>query len=286
MLTVSAPAKLNLTLEVLGRRPDGYHDIRSVIQSINLSDSLTLALSRELKFRSNVPDWTAEQSLVSRAARVLQETTACTRGAAIEVSKRIPLLSGLGGDSSDAAATLYGLNRLWELELPEEKLLVMAASLGSDVPFFLAGGTVLAEGRGEVLTPLPPMPRMWAVLVIPAVPRAPGKTKGMYHRLNTSHYSDGRITEKLVAVLRERTEFTPSLLFNTFENVAFTPRSEIKLFRDHLIKMGADNVHLAGSGPALFTLLKDKGPAEELVTRCRQQGMETYLAETTTTNEH
>ncbi len=280
MLTVTAPAKLNLTLEVLSKRPDGYHEIRSVIQAINLCDSLTFRLGHHLSFRADAPDWTAEESLVSRAAHLLKETTGCPQGATIELAKRIPLLSGLGGDSSDAAATLQGLNTLWELGLPPEKLLKLAAQLGADVPFFLYRGTALAEGRGERVTPLPPLPRRWVVLVFPAVSPPPGKTKQMYARLKPSHYTDGSITERLVKVLTENRAFTASLLFNTFENIAFAEPSELKKYRDHLRKMGADNVHLAGSGPALFTLYKDKAPAEELYALCKQQGMEAYLAET------
>ena len=112
MLTVQAPAKINLTLEVLGRRRDGFHEIRSVIQAITLCDSLSFQLGEDIEFKSDSPDWTAEESLVSRATSLLRETTGRTKGATIAVSKHIPLMSGLGGDSSDAAATLRGLNRL------------------------------------------------------------------------------------------------------------------------------------------------------------------------------
>ncbi len=115
MLTVPAPAKLNLTLEVLAKRQDGFHEIRSVIQTINLCDSLRFQLSQNIRFNSNMPNWIPAKSLVSKAAMSLQEATGCSKGAAIEVSKRIPLESGLGGDSSDAAATLRGLNKLWGL---------------------------------------------------------------------------------------------------------------------------------------------------------------------------
>ena len=280
MLTVATPAKLNLTLEVLSQRADGFHEIRSVIQTINLCDTLHFQLGEELTIKSDMPDWNAEESLVSRAASLLQKTTGCAKGATIEVDKRIPLVSGLGGDSSDAAATLHGLNRLWELGLSQEELLELAARLSSDVPFFLHGSTALAEGRGEVVTPLPPPPHRWVILVVPSVPRMPGKTAQLYASLKANHYTDGKITERLVEVLRGGGEFTPSLLFNTFENVAFAGFSELKVYRGHIIKLGADNVHLAGSGPTLFTLVKDKIKADDLYIRCQQQGMETYLVGT------
>ena len=278
MLTVLAPAKLNLTLEVLAKRPDGYHEIRSVIQTINLCDRLHFQASPKVTFKSNTPDWAPEKSLVSKTAGLLQETTGCTKGATIEVSNHIPLVSGLGGDSSDAAATLLGLNELWGLGLSQAKLLELAAQLGSDVAFFFYGGTALVEGRGELVTPLPPLPHRWVVLVVPDVPRLPEKTGQLYASLKTGHYTDGQITQKLVDELREGKE--PSTLFNTFENVAFTRFSELKVYRDHIRKIGAPNVHLAGSGPTLFTLLKDKSQAEDLYTRCQQQNMETYLVGT------
>ncbi len=278
MLTISAPAKLNLTLEVLARRPDGYHEIRSVIQTISLCDRLSFEASRSVDIRSDSPQWSAEKSLVSRAVNLMRETIGSTEGIAIEVENRIPLISGLGGDSSTAAATICGLNQVWELNLPQERLTELAAQLGSDVPFFLHGGTALAEGRGEVLTPLPPLPHYRVVLIIPDVPRPPGKTAKLYASLNNSHFTDGQITRRMVKELKEGKE--PSTLFNTFENVVFTGGSELKVYRDHLRKMGAPHVHLAGSGPALFTLLKDKAEAEELYTRCKHQNMETYLVET------
>jgi len=280
MLTIKAPAKINLTLEVLGKRPDGYHEIRSVMQAINLCDRFTFQMNDSVEFRCDLPDWLAEESLVSRTVGLLQETTGCAKGATISINKRIPLVSGLGGDSSDAVAVLRGLNRLWELGLSREQLLELARQLGSDVAFFLFGGTALAEGRGEIVTPLPPLPRMWVVLAMPPVPRLPQKTKQLYASLKASHYTDGQITQKLVKTLREGGEFTSSYLFNTFENIAFTRSSVAGVSRSHIIKMGAPNVHLAGSGPALFALVKDRAQAAELYARLQSQQLNPCLAET------
>ena len=123
MLTVRAPAKVNLTLEVLARRQDGYHQICSVIQAISLGDDLYFQLAEDIEFNASLPDWVAEKSLVRRAAGLLQGATGYSKGARIEVNKRIPLVAGLGGDSSDAAAVLHGLNQLWELYLSPDKLL-------------------------------------------------------------------------------------------------------------------------------------------------------------------
>ncbi len=285
MLTILAPAKINLTLEVLAKRPDGFHEIRSVIQTINLCDSLNFQLSQDVTFKSDSPEWIPQESLVSRAVGLVQKKTDCSKGVAIEVSKHIPLVSGLGGDSSDAAATLHGLNQLWGLGLSPGELLDLAAQLGSDVPFFLYGGTALAEGRGEVVTPLPPLPHMWVVLAMPPVARIPGKTKQLYDSLGDNHYTDGQITQRLVEALKSGNEFTPSPLFNTFENVAFIRFPEVKVSRDHIVKIGADNVHLAGSGPALFTLVKDKAQAEDLYIYLQQQNLTPYLTDTLAATE-
>ena len=280
MLTVLAPAKLNLTLEVLTKRPDGFHEIRSVIQTISLSDELHFQLGQNIEFKCDEPEWLPEKSLVSKAASLLQETTGCRKGAIIGISKRIPLISGLGGDSSDAAAVLRGLNRLWELDLSLQELVKLASQIGSDVAFFLYGGTALVRGRGEVVTPLPPFPHRWVVLMLPAIPRLPGKTGQLYASLKTNHYTDGQITEKLVEMLREGREFTPFLLFNTFENVVFTHQSKINVYRSHAMKVGASDVHLAGSGPTLYTLLEDRAQAEELCIRLQHQRMQPYLVKT------
>jgi 4-diphosphocytidyl-2-C-methyl-D-erythritol kinase len=148
--------------------------------------------------------------------------------------------------------------------------------LGSDVAFFLYGGTALIEGRGERVTPLPSLPPIWVILVVPEIPRPQGKTKKLYSSLNSSHYSDGQITQKLVVALKEKQEFTP-LIFNTFEEVAFAQFPGLNVYWEHLREAGADNIHLAGSGPTLFTLLKNKARAEELYHRLQQKGLQTYL---------
>ncbi len=280
MLTLLAPAKLNLTLEVLAKRQDGFHEIRSVIQTLSLGDTLSFQSGEKIEFKSDLAGWMAEESLVSKAASLLQEATGCSKGAIIAVNKRIPLVSGLGGDSSDAAVVLRGLNQLWGLDLSRRALVELAWQLGSDVAYFLYGGTALVEGRGELVTPLPPLPQIWVVLVVPPVPRLPGKTKQLYDSLKVGHYTDGQITQRLVEEVKKGREFDSSLLFNTFENVAFTIFSGLSVYRDHIIKIGAPNVHLAGSGPSLFTLVKERTQAEELRFRLKQQRLESYLTET------
>jgi len=280
MLTLLAPAKLNLTLEVLAERPDGFHEIRSVIQTINLCDSLRFQLGQSLTFKCDEPKWLSEKSLVSKAASLLQETTRAPKGATIEVNKRIPLMSGLGGDSSDAAAILRGLNQLWNLGLPLPELVKLASQLGSDIAFFLYGGTALAKGRGEIITPLPSPTRKWVVLIDPPVPEIPNKTGRLYAAIKSEHYTKGQITDRLLATLNSGGEVTPSMLFNVFESVAWDMLNQLSEYREQFLKAGADYVHLAGSGPALFTLIKDKIQADKIHESLQRQGLEAYLVET------
>ena len=280
MLEVLAPAKLNLTLEVLAKREDGFHEIRSVVQTINLCDTLRFRLSDSTRFSCADTGWSATESLIAKAVALLREAVGCSKGVLIEVDKRIPLLSGLSGDSSDAAATLYGLNRLWRLGLSQEDLLGLAARLGSDVAFFLYGGTALLEGRGEAVTPLPPFPYTWVVLVLPSVSRMPGKTARLYSGIKVSHYSDGSITDRLVDYLTEGGELGLSFLFNVFEEVAPGIFSDLELCWQQFLGAGAREVHLAGSGPVLFSLVRDRARAEEIYHRLNKLGLKPYLTDT------
>ncbi len=155
-LVLKAYAKINLTLEVLGRREDGYHDIVSILQTIDLHDTLTLEPAQDMALECDQSELEGPDNLVLKAAALLREATGCHQGARLKLQKGIPLAAGLGGGSSDAAAALLGLSRLWGLGLSAEKLMPLAAKLGSDVPFFLYGGTAMAQGRGEIVRPLPP----------------------------------------------------------------------------------------------------------------------------------
>ena len=280
MLTLLAPAKINLTLEVLTKRADGFHELLSIIQAIDLCDRLCFQPGNQMAYKCDHPDWSAEKSLVPRAARLLKEASGYRKGATIEISKRIPLLSGLGGDSSDAAAALAGLNRLWKLALPMGELAKLASQLGSDVTFFLSGGTALAQGRGEAVSPLPPLPRRWLVLLIPDIPRLPGKTARLYSSLEESHYTPGRITEEMVTALTKGEAVTPASLFNVFDSVADGSFAGLDGYRQKFKEAGARSIHLAGSGPALFTIGKSKPRANRIFKKLKDKGLEAYLAGT------
>ena len=265
-IIIKAPAKINLTLEVLGKRPDGYHEIRSVIQTVSLCDELTFENADQTSYHSDMAGWSGEKSLIAKAVALLRDLTGEVSGVKIDVMKKIPLASGLGGDSSDAAATLKGLNALWELNLSNDQMIKAAAQLGSDVPFFLTGGTALMEGRGEKITALASVPESWFILVIPDVQRPPRKTQALYGALTQDHFTDGSITNRFLENLRSAKALDPELLFNTFENVTFRERSDesdrsdlsLRKYRDHILKMGVANLHLAGSGPAMFAPVSSK----------------------------
>lgn len=280
MLTVHAYAKVNLTLEVLGRRPDGYHEIATVLQQINLRDTLTFEEHSELILGCDVDYLRSPQNIVHKAAKLIQERFGVNKGVAISVTKGIPVAAGLGGGSSDAVATIKALNDLWGLSLSPGKLLGLANELGSDTAFFIHGGTALAEGRGEVLTELPSLPASWAVLFKPPVDIPRSKTGSLYSALDTSHFSDGGHVKEVVEVIKGRGNVSPAIFFNTFEQVAAGVFTGLEEYRQRFIDLGAEHVHLSGSGPTLFTLTSDEGSAEKLYRSLVAQGMEAYIVQT------
>lgn len=253
-LRLIAPAKLNLTLEVLGRRPDGYHEIVSVAQTLALHDHLLIEQAADLEVVCPAVPGPPEENLVWRAARRLQTATGCRLGARIVVEKRIPLAAGLGGGSSDAAATLVGLNRLWGLGLSLAELLTLAADLGADVPFFLQGGTALLTGTGATVRQLPPAPPFWVVLVRPPVDLA-AKTRQVYGWLTPADYTDGETTRRLVAALTAGQGIEPENVVNVFTPVVERRLPVVATVRAALRAAGAPVVQVAGSGPTVFALV-------------------------------
>ncbi len=263
MITVKAPAKINLTLEVLGKRPDGYHEIRSILQTIDLHDTLYFSDARDISVTCDLKGWSAEKSQVTKAAALLQEHIGVKNGVEIKIEKRIPLRAGLGGDSSDGAATLRGLNELWKLKLSEEKLMTLAAQLGSDAPFFVRGGTAVVSGRGEIVTPLPAVKKMRLVLIIADIPVEPGKTARAYAALKPSQYTDGAITQKLADMIKTGQAVGSEALCNVFEDVAVDVHPGLSYYISGCIRSGVA-VHLAGAGPALFAIFHAKEAAAEI----------------------
>jgi 4-diphosphocytidyl-2-C-methyl-D-erythritol kinase len=279
MMTTTAPAKLNLTLEVLKKRPDGFHEIRSVVQTITFNDKLKIGPAPRVEIKCNLPEWSVSKSLVSKTVSLLQNSTGCHQGALIEIEKRIPLSSGMGGDSSDAAAVLRGLNLLWNLKLSLRDLITYASQLGSDVPLFLYGGTVLIEGKGEKIRPLRPMPHMTVILLIPALTKHENKTQQMYSQLFVRNYTSGSITEDFLNMLDGKAGKPGIGLYNVFEEPAYRYFSGLKEFKNKFLEAGADTVHLAGSGPALFSLTRDDVKAYDIHKKLQGMGLQAYLAD-------
>jgi len=276
MLTVYAPAKINLVLEVLGKNND-YHRISSIVQSIDLCDVLNFQLDEEICFECAVPSLKRD-NVVTQAATLLKESTKCSLGARIELRKHIPWGVGLGGGSSDAAATLLALNELWGLGLPISELVRLASKLGSDVPFFIHKGTALVEGKGERVTPLPSLPSTSFVLLVPPLPKISDKTKQMYNNLRVADFTGGQFVQAALSSLKQGKTIDPGLMFNVFERVAFDFFPGLDKYRKTLEEAGAPGVYLAGSGPCLFTFFSEERKAGELFARLKKHGLECYLA--------
>ena len=267
-IEIEAHAKINLTLEVVGRRGDGYHDIVSIMQTVGLHDVVTLEPAERLTLACDPPELESPDNLAIRAARLLQEHTGHSAGAAVSLAKRIPVAAGLGGGSSDAAAVLVGLNRLWGLGLSRQELTPLAAVLGSDVPFFLEGGTAMVSGRGERVRALPPADLRWFVVLSPEIDM-PDKTRRVYSHLTKTSFTTGQLTRKLEARIRGKGDVPPQFLFNVFDDVAPEVFPELRRYRDAFLHVGAREVHVAGSGPSLYAPVsrRELGTAIELLLR-------------------
>ena len=277
MITIKAPAKVNLTFEVLGRRPDGFHEIKSVLQTIDLYDTLHIEKGRGFTFQCSLPGWSAEKSLVSKVLSLLPADF--KGGATVKIEKNIPLMSGLGGDSSDAAALLKGLNELYELRISDDNLHKMANALGSDAAFFLKGGTALVEGRGEIIKPLPPLKKLWLVLLFPDIAVEPGKTTKMYAALKPSNYSDGSRTIQLIEAIKNGKPIESGLLCNAFEDIALDIYPDLSYYIRGCIRQGIP-IHLAGAGPTLFAIFPGEAGAKDFYNICREHDAKAYIAET------
>ena len=263
-LHLNAYAKINLTLDVLGDRPDGYHDIETILHTVELHDSITLRENGDgiavLCASPDIPQDT--QNIVHRAASLLKETFRVPRGVEVELTKCIPIASGLGGGSSDAAVTLLGLAQMWKLRLGERQLMELAGQIGSDVPFFLAGGAALAMGRGERIRPLRPLPTTWVVL---ARPRLQVSTEWAYGVLN---HDTPRRRPDTPAVMRAMDAEDPAqvgrLLCNVFEAVVETHHPAVRALRDRMAAHRPLGVSMSGTGPVLFALAAKESEARTL----------------------
>ncbi|MDA8096745.1 MAG: 4-(cytidine 5'-diphospho)-2-C-methyl-D-erythritol kinase [Desulforudis sp.] len=280
MLAVKAFAKINLTLSVGRKRSDGYHDLESVMQQLELHDLLEFVITKDeislTTENTEVP--TGSDNLIVKAAELLRRHTGCLWGARIRLFKNIPVAAGLGGGSADAAATLIGLNNLWGLGLSMDRLLELGARLGSDVPFCLFGGTALARGRGEVLDRLPEASPMGVVLVKPGFSVSTAEAYRMFDDLPDPEVYDA---QTMVLGLHEGDfETIAQALHNDLERATFTMHPELPQLKDGLLGAGAAGALMAGSGPTIFGLAPSPEEARRIADRLEHPGLSVWATTT------
>lgn len=249
-MKISSYAKINLGLEVLRKREDGYHDLLTLFQAVDLFDVLEFfpGTGREIELRGDDPSipWD-ESNLIFKAARLLQETYNLSAGVRVSVRKRIPAGKGLGGGSSNAAMTLYALNRIWRLDLDKERLTELGKTLGADVPYFLEGGLCLGLDRGDRLIPLPDLPPLHCLLILPPFPILTAEVYSRFRPSLTSAAKDSKIMRFL-----ETHEF--GLLENNLEETIFSLYPQLREIKSLFQSQGPALSLVSGSGSAVFGL--------------------------------
>lgn len=258
---MKAPAKINLTLDVTGKRENGYHDLRMIMQTIDVYDELSIIHTGspriELTMDKELPDKIKpEQNLVYKAALLMQKHYQLPYGFKIHLKKNIPSAAGLAGGSADCAATLLGINHLCGLSLDKDELCKLGVTLGADVPFCIRQGTMLAEGIGEILTPLPDLPPLWVLLVKPDFPIS---TAHVYQSIDHTHLMYHPDTPRAVDAISRRDVITLAQnLSNVLENVAFREHPELADLKDFFLQNGAIGSLMSGSGPTMYGLYQDE----------------------------
>ena len=254
-LLIKAPAKINLSLDVLHKRTDGFHEVEMIMTTIDLADRVELTLLEEDVIRINsqnrfVPD--DQRNLAFQAAKLLKDRFHVKAGVYISIEKNIPVAAGLAGGSSDAAATLRGLNKLWGLNLTLDELADLGSEIGSDVSFCVYGGTALAKGRGEKITDLPPPPTCWVVLAKPFIGVS---TADVYRRLELSGISHPNLPAMVEAIKDGSFDGVCDHVGNVLEEVTLKLYPEVAQIKDQMQRFGADAVLMSGSGPTVFALV-------------------------------
>ena len=278
-LVLQTSAKVNLALDVLGTRPDGYHEIATVMQTVDLFDRLTLEAAPMISLEVDGPALpTDEGNLVVRAGILLRKAAGVDAGARIRLDKRIPVAAGLGGGSSDAAATLWGLNRLWGLRWSRAHLSEVAVQLGMDVPFFLTGGPALATGRGERLERLRGAGGYALVLVNP---RLPLSTREVYGRVPAGWRAEPTGSRNVVAALRTRSASrVAAALANNLEGLVAPSLPVVGRMKAALMAAGALGAAMSGSGPTVFGMARSLDHARQIRRRVSRAGWDCWAVRT------
>lgn len=286
LLTLSANAKINLTLDILGTREDGYHEVAMIMQEISLHDTLSMGkinqgISLTIVIEGQQGTLPADESnLCWKAAALVQKEYNLQEGVEIHLTKRIPMAAGLAGGSADAAAVLKGMNHLFRLGMTEARLCELGARLGSDIPFCIMGGTMLATGRGEILTRLPSFPRLSVVLAKPPV----GVSTAWAYKTYDAGY-DGPHPDNeamLEAIHGGDAHKAAGLLCNVLEGVTETEHPVIADYKRLMIEHGAMASMMSGSGPTVFGLVREKQQAWHLADTLKKYDGEAgvFVAET------
>ncbi|WP_150275646.1 4-(cytidine 5'-diphospho)-2-C-methyl-D-erythritol kinase [Paenibacillus tepidiphilus] len=272
-----APAKINLMLDVLHKRPDGFHEVEMIMTMVDLADRLELSeLKRDSIIISSQAGYIPldEKNLAFQAARLIKDRYNVKTGVHIHLDKRIPVAAGLAGGSSDAAATLRGLNRLWRLDIPAQELQELGAELGSDVPFCVTGGTALATGRGERLTPITSPPQYWVILAKPPINVS---TAEVYGRVRAASIENHPSSLKMREAI-EANDFAGicANLGNVLEDVTLKLHPEVQQIKEAMVKLGADGVLMSGSGPTVFGLVQKESKVARIFNGLRGFCKEVY----------
>ncbi|MHA0857605.1 4-(cytidine 5'-diphospho)-2-C-methyl-D-erythritol kinase [Paenibacillus sp. CMAA1364] len=272
-----APAKINLMLDVLHKRPDGYHEVEMVMTMVDLADRLEMVeLPRDTIIISSQVGYIPldEKNLAFKAARLIKDRYDVNKGVHIHLDKKIPVAAGLAGGSSDAAAALRGLNRLWGLHIPMQELQQLGAELGSDVPFCVTGGTALATGRGEVLTSIPNPPQCWVVLAKPPIHVS---TQDVYGRFNAQQIvKHPSATDMIQAIRSGSFHDVCDQLGNVLEDVTLQLHPEVQQIKEAMMRLGADGTLMSGSGPTVFGLVSKQSKVSRIYNGLRGFCREVY----------
>ncbi|SFH62558.1 4-diphosphocytidyl-2-C-methyl-D-erythritol kinase [Selenomonas ruminantium] len=270
MIKVEGNAKINLTLDILGKRPDGYHEVAMVMQSIGLSDTVEMEKTDgPIELTINVPWLKAdEKNLAWRAAALIKEEYKLAGGVRMKLTKRIPVAAGLAGGSTDAAAVLRGMKELYALDISEERLCELGSQLGSDIPFCLLGGTMLSTGRGEVLKRLPDLPATWVVLAKPRISVSTAWAYQNYDAQGAKEHPDNERIQQEIA--RGDRKAVAGLLCNVLESVTIKKYDVISQYKQMMMQQGAMASMMSGSGPTVFGLAESKETADRIATHMRE----------------
>lgn len=271
-IKLKARAKINLGLDVVRKREDGYHEVRMIMQMINLYDKITMRriTESEIRVTTNLPYLPVnEDNLVYRAAKLLMDEFQVTEGVEIELQKYIPVAAGMAGGSSDAAAVMVGINRIFHLGLTKKQLMERGVKVGADVPFCIMRGTALAEGIGEVLTPLPAMPHCSLVI---AKPKIHVSTKFVYGNLKANELKEHPDIDGQVQALREGSlEQLVTKMGNVLETVTVPAYPVIDEIKKTMLKNDAMGAMMSGSGPTVFGLFEDRQSARRAAQKIKEQ---------------